>query len=128
AAAWLADRMPRPESAPDRQTISAVYHRPCHLPADQAVKVERFLRVSPGLSLTVLPDQCCGHGGLFRLFHPRTSAAIGQDRLAAVETARPDLVLTNCSGCAWQLWEGLYGSRTRVRHPLEVVAGRVGEA
>jgi glycolate oxidase iron-sulfur subunit len=75
-----------------------------------------------------IPDQCCGHGGLFRLFHPRTSAAIREDRLATIAPHRPEVVVTNCSGCAWQLWEELSPSGIKVRHPLEILADRGGEA
>ncbi len=127
AAAWLAEmgiETPQPAAG---EPLIAVYHRPCHLPLDQAARVTELLAAAPGLNFVEIPDQCCGHGGLFRLFHPRTSAAIRQDRLAAITANRPDVVVTNCSGCAWQMWEGLGPSGTKVRHPLEMLADQGGE-
>jgi glycolate oxidase iron-sulfur subunit len=127
ATAWLADQGLDLDRAEGSEDVMAAYHRPCHLPPDQAARVKGLLASTPGLSLAALPDRCCGHGGLFRLFDPKTSAAIRRDRLADVIEPKPDLVLTNCSGCAWQLWEGLMDAGIKVRHPLEALAERIGE-
>ncbi|MDA8164172.1 MAG: (Fe-S)-binding protein [Desulfobacteraceae bacterium] len=114
---------------PEPQTAAAVlYHDPCHLRHGVSITAEpRQLLTAAGLHLTELPGgpRCCGQGGLFHLAHPDLSAMVRDRLLAAFRPLAADLVTTTCSGCLLQWRQGLAlaGSRVRVRHLAEVLAG-----
>lgn len=122
AAAFVA-RHSHGQPAPLPGCMRVGFHRPCHLPEDQARDVAGLLASVPGLDLEAWGDHCCGHGGLFRLSQPRLSRQIRGRRLAEVATGGLGAVATNCSGCAWQLWEYFGPMGIEVRHPLEFLTG-----
>ena len=66
----------------------AVYHPTCHSLRGLRVGDRRYrlLRAVAGLELVELPsaDECCGFGGTFAVKNAETSAAMGEDKAAAV--------------------------------------------
>jgi len=99
------------------------YHDPCHL---------RFgvkkIHTAPRLLIAVASGnnplelahgpQCCGHGGLFSLAHPKLSQQIRDPLLGEISELSALQVVTTCSGCLMQLMEGVEknSSPTRVQH------------
>ncbi len=69
----------------------AVYHPTCHSLRSLAVgdRPYRLLRAVRGLELVDLPraDECCGFGGTFAVKNADTSAAMGEDKAAAVRAS-----------------------------------------
>jgi L-lactate dehydrogenase complex protein LldE len=74
-------------------------------------------------------DQCCGFGGLFAVKHAPISAAMLDRKLAAIEAAAADVVVTADVSCMTQIAGGLSrrGSAIRARHLAEVLANRVDQ-
>jgi len=89
-------------------------HLPCHL---------RFSGETPWWETLPFPviAECCGQGGTFGLFQPSRALKIFQKGLARSLTEyAPDLLLTNCTACYYQLHTRFRGF-PRVRLPLEVM-------
>jgi len=83
--------------------LRVFYHDPCHLRRKQGIYLEpRALITSlPGVELVggELPPACCGHGGLFNLWHYELSRRIMETRMEPVSDLKPDAYVTACSGC-----------------------------
>ncbi|MDH0303410.1 MULTISPECIES: glycolate oxidase subunit GlcF [unclassified Pseudomonas] len=97
------------------------FHCPCTL--QHALKlggaVEALL-TRLGFHLTAVPDGhlCCGSAGTYSLTQPELSRQLRDNRLAALESDRPQVIATANIGC--QLHLGGAG-RTPVRHWIEIV-------
>ncbi|MFK0090462.1 glycolate oxidase subunit GlcF [Pseudomonas sp. NPDC090755] len=96
-------------------------HCPCTL--QHALKlggaVESVLR-RLGFSLSAVPDGhlCCGSAGTYSLTQPALARQLRDNRLDALESGHPDLIVTANIGCQVHL-DG--AGRTPVRHWIEVV-------
>lgn len=96
-------------------------HCPCTL--QHALKlggaVESVLR-RLGFSLSAVPDGhlCCGSAGTYSLTQPTLARQLRDNRLDALESGHPDLIVTANIGCQVHL-DG--AGRTPVRHWIEVV-------
>jgi L-lactate dehydrogenase complex protein LldE len=79
-----------------------------------------------GADLAPLPgaDECCGFGGLFAVKQHAISEAMLERKLAGIQSAEADLLVTGDASCMTQIAGGLSraGSRTRARHIAEVLA------
>ncbi|NTV64873.1 MAG: (Fe-S)-binding protein [Oscillochloris sp.] len=110
---------------------SLAYHDACH--GLRFLKLGRQARTLLGhvadADLRELPghDQCCGFGGLFAIKQSAISEAMLDGKLADVAEADTDLIVTGDASCMTQIAGGLSrrGSKTRVRHLVEVLANMV---
>ncbi|MBN3828023.1 glycolate oxidase subunit GlcF, partial [Burkholderia sp. Ac-20384] len=96
-------------------------HCPCTLQHAQRLggAVERIL-TQLGFDLTNVADGhlCCGSAGTYSLTQPELATQLRDNRLDALEAARPDLIVTANVGCQTHL-NG--AGRTAVRHWIELV-------
>ncbi|MEE8188829.1 MAG: (Fe-S)-binding protein, partial [Kiloniellales bacterium] len=80
-----------------------------------------------GLDLAELPESeaCCGFGGTFCVKYPEISNAMVGDKTAAIEETGAQTLLAGDLGCLMNMSGKLtrQGSRVRVRHVAEVLAG-----
>lgn len=69
-------------------------------------------------------DQCCGFGGLFAVKLPEISGAMLHDKIAAIEAAEADVIITGDASCLTQINGGLSraGSARRVMHLADLLA------
>lgn len=107
---------------------SVAYHPTCHSARMLGVgdKPLRLLRKVRGLRLVELPraDECCGFGGTFALKNADTSAAMGQDKVAAVLESGAQVVCAGDNSCLLHI--GGVMSRqhlgVRVMHLADILA------
>ena len=109
------------------------YQDACHLYHAQGIvdPPRRLLEAIPGLEIAPLRDAavCCGSAGIYNLTEPEMAGALLQRKLATIEEAGPDEVISANPGCMIQIQTGLdrpgldrRGSPIRVRHIAEVLA------
>ena len=86
--------------------MRAVYHTACHMQKMgwQYYSIE-LLKMIPGLDLTVLEQNCCGISGTFgfKKENYKYSQKIGEKLFKDIEEAKPDIVVTDCETCKWQI-------------------------
>lgn len=96
-------------------------HCPCTLQHAQKLggAVEGVLQ-RLGFDLTAVPDGhlCCGSAGTYSITQPELAATLRNNRLDALESGKPDLIVTANIGCQTHL-DG--AGRTSVRHWIELV-------
>jgi L-lactate dehydrogenase complex protein LldE len=106
----------------------AAYHPTCHSLRGLRVgdRPYRLLRAVTGLELVELPraDECCGFGGTFAVKNSGTSAAMGEDKAAAVEASGADVLVAGDRSCLMHIGGVLSRNASRVRtlHLAEVLA------
>ncbi len=92
----------------------------------------RLLAGVAGLELSESEQQesCCGFGGSFAVKYPDISLDMADRKLAAFEATGAETLLGGDLGCLMNLSGRLQrrGSRLRVRHVAEVLAGHGGPA
>lgn len=97
------------------------FHCPCTLQHAQKLggTVEGILE-QLGYELTAVPDAhlCCGSAGTYSITQPELSKELRDRKLDALESGRPELIVTANIGCQSHL-DG--AGRTRVRHWIELV-------
>lgn len=104
------------------------FHCPCTL--QHALKlggaVESVL-TRLGFSLTSVPDShlCCGSAGTYSLTQPALSKRLRDNRLQALESGNPEVIVTANIGCQTHL-DG--AGRTPVRHWIELVEEALADA
>jgi glycolate oxidase iron-sulfur subunit len=102
------------------------FHCPCTL--QHALKlggaVEGLL-TRLGFTLTAVPDGhlCCGSAGTYSLTQPELSRQLRDNRLKALESGRPQVIVTANIGCQAHL---AGAGRTPVRHWVEIVDAGLG--
>jgi Fe-S oxidoreductase len=102
-------------------------HCPCTL--QHALKlggaVEAML-TRLGFNLTAVPDGhlCCGSAGTYSLTQPVLARQLRDNRLNALESGRPELIVTSNVGCQSHLGSA---GRTRVTHWIELVDQSLAE-
>ncbi|MFZ5564299.1 MAG: anaerobic glycerol-3-phosphate dehydrogenase subunit GlpC [Thermodesulfobacteriota bacterium] len=102
--------------------ITAAYHSPCHLERTGGVMYTiGMLRRIPGLRLVLLHSECCGLAGTygFKKEFETIARDIGLPLFRQIQAAAPDVVITDCEACKWQI-EANTG--IRVLHPVSVLA------
>jgi L-lactate dehydrogenase complex protein LldE len=109
---------------------SVACHRSCHLrELDAADEADRLIRNVEGARFIDLPraDVCCGFGGAFSIKFPVLSGAMGDGKCETFDDCGADCVVTTDAGCMLQINGALHrrGSRRRVRHLAELLAGRI---
>ncbi len=97
------------------------FHCPCTLQHAQRLggAVEAVL-LRLGFDLASVADShlCCGSAGTYSLTQPAIATRLRDERLAALEAARPELIVTANVGCQTHLNSA---GRTPVRHWIELV-------
>lgn len=97
------------------------FHCPCTLQHAQKLggAVEELL-TRLGFNLTTVPDShlCCGSAGTYSLTQPRLARQLRDNKLNALESGRPELIVTANIGCQSHLNSA---GRTPVRHWIELV-------
>ncbi|WAH55437.1 glycolate oxidase subunit GlcF [Pseudomonas silvicola] len=101
--------------------LRLAFHCPCTLQHAQKLggAVEAVL-MRLGFSLTTVPDGhlCCGSAGTYSLTQPGLSQQLRDNRLNALESGRPQVIVTANIGCQMHL-DG--AGRTPVRHWIEII-------
>ncbi|NBA93585.1 glycolate oxidase subunit GlcF [Pseudomonas sp. R5(2019)] len=97
------------------------FHCPCTLQHAQKLggAVEGVLS-RLGFSLTTVPDShlCCGSAGTYSITQPELSRQLRDNKLNALESGNPEVIVTANIGCQTHL-DG--AGRTPVRHWVELV-------
>ena len=97
------------------------FHCPCTLQHAQKLggAVEDVLK-RLGFQLTVVPDAhlCCGSAGSYSITQPELSKQLRDNKLTALESGKPEVIVTANIGCQTHL-DG--AGRTPVRHWIEIV-------
>lgn len=102
--------------------LKAAYHAPCHLEhMGGVVYTVELLKKIPGLDLQVLHSECCGISGTygFKAENYQISKDIGQNLFDQINTLQPDLVITDCETCKWQIE---FNTTYKVVHPITLLA------
>lgn len=114
AVKWLYDRIDRGEvrlAFRKDFKMKAAYHTPCHLQklGNQIYSIA-LLKMIPGLDLKVLEQRCCGISGTFgfKKENYAISQKIGSKLYESIYAANPEVVITDCETCKWQI-EGACG-------------------
>jgi glycolate oxidase iron-sulfur subunit len=105
------------------------FHSPCSLQHGLKIRgsVEALLR-DAGFELTAVPDGhlCCGSAGTYSLLQPELSQQLLQNKVAALESGKPEIVATANIGCLAHIEGGLAASRgAPIRHWIELVDARL---
>jgi len=79
------------------------------------------LKKIPGLDLTILHSECCGIAGTygFKKEYYKVSQKVGSELFKRIERAAPQIVITDCETCKWQIE---MSTPYRVEHPVTVLA------
>lgn len=102
--------------------MKVAYHTPCHMARlGCAIFSTRLLKLIPGLSLTVLPQNCCGIAGTygFKKENYANSQKVGQQLFHDIAGENPDVVATDCETCKWQIE---MSTPYRVMNPISILA------
>ena len=109
AVKWLYDRIDRGEvrlAFRKEFKMKAAYHTPCHLQklGNQIYSIA-LLKMIPGLDLKVLEQKCCGISGTFgfKKENYAISQKIGSKLYESIYAANPEVVITDCETCKWQI-------------------------
>lgn len=106
--------------------IRAAYHSPCHLERMGGVMYTiDILKRIPGLDLVILHSECCGLSGTygFKNEYYNISKSIGSELFKRIDMATPEIVVTDCVTCKWQI-ENF--TPYEVVHPLSLIARAIG--
>jgi len=109
-------------------SVTVLLHSPCTLKnvlkSDKAVA--ELLRCIPEMKLEILPNSigCCGAAGSYVMTESETADRLADHIVAAVEKARPAILVTSNVGCSLHLRAALlrHGIDIPVLHPLELLA------
>jgi L-lactate dehydrogenase complex protein LldE len=128
---FLVDVM-KMERVSARCPARAAYHDSCSGLRELGVKAQprRLLASVEGLALEEMRDceTCCGFGGTFAVKYADISDKITAEKTANIGASGADLLLAGDLGCLLNMAGKLAreGSRVRVRHVAEVLAGMTG--
>jgi glycolate oxidase iron-sulfur subunit len=117
---WLSTRLDTlPAVAP--LALRVAIQDPCHLRHVQRVHLATRMVLAPFVAEIVeLDDEglCCGAGGAYSVLEPELASAIRARKLAAIERARVDVVVSANPGCSLHL----NSAGVQTAHPMELVA------
>lgn len=99
------------------------YQAPCHLLHGQRIVNEpvELLRLLSGAVVFPLDenDLCCGSAGSYNIEHPEMAETLRLRKMAIIQNAKPDIVVTANAGCMLQLNKN---NLSPVRHVIELLA------
>jgi L-lactate dehydrogenase complex protein LldE len=119
---------PAQVAAGARLNEKVTFHSSCHLLRGLGVKDAgpRLLAAVPGVEVAPLAgaDQCCGFGGLFAVKHDDISAAMLDNKLAAIRATGATTVVSCDMSCLMHIQGGLSrdGASIRSRHLAQVLS------
>jgi glycolate oxidase iron-sulfur subunit len=102
------------------------FHAPCSL--QHGLKIHGLvegLLAQAGCELTPVPDGhlCCGSAGTYSLLQPELSRELLRNKVAALQSAGPQMIATANIGCLAHIGSG---TALPVRHWIEVLEQRMG--
>jgi glycolate oxidase iron-sulfur subunit len=117
---WLAGRMDR---LPSRKPLDlrVAVQDPCHLRHVQRAHGATRTVLAPYVrELVELDDEglCCGAGGAYSVLEPEMAALIKARKLAAIDRAGADIVVSANPGCSMYL----AASGVKIAHPMTLLA------
>ena len=102
------------------------FQAPCSLQHGQSIKgvTERLLERA-GFELTPVPDAhlCCGSAGSYSLLQPELSERLMRNKLSALASGEPELIVTANIGCLAHLQTG---TEIPVKHWIVALEDRLG--
>ncbi|MBI4756623.1 MAG: glycolate oxidase subunit GlcF [Betaproteobacteria bacterium] len=101
------------------------FHLPCSLQHAQGIRgVVEGLLTEAGYELTPVADGhlCCGSAGTYSVTQPELATRLRDNKLAALRAGGAPMIATANIGCLTHLQSG---TKTPVRHWIELVAGRL---
>jgi L-lactate dehydrogenase complex protein LldE len=104
------------------------FHHACHglRLLHLGTQAQALAAAVEGVTVTELngADQCCGFGGLFSVKMPEISSAMLDDKVASINSADADVIVTGDASCLTQMNGGLsrQQSQRRVLHIAELLA------
>jgi glycolate oxidase iron-sulfur subunit len=114
-----------PKVAMDVGSRKVAFHSPCTLQHGMKLKgrVEEILHAL-GLELTPVPDAhlCCGSAGTYSILQPAISKTLKANKLASLESGKPDVIASANIGCMLHLADG---AAVEVRHWIELLDSRM---
>jgi glycolate oxidase iron-sulfur subunit len=116
-----------PTAAMGELRITVTYQDSCHLAHGQGVRSapRELLRAVPGLVLKEMrsSDSCCGSAGIYNVVHPEMAMALLEKKMACVNAAGGEQIVTANPGCMLQLRAGVerWGQGQTVAHVIEVL-------
>jgi glycolate oxidase iron-sulfur subunit len=116
---WMAAHMERLPPVKRRLSYRVAVQDPCHLRHVQRAHQHVRTVLAPYADLVELDDEglCCGAGGAYSQLEPVLAADIRARKLASIDRAKPDVVVSANPGCAMHLAAG----HVRTAHPMELV-------
>ena len=102
--------------------MKASYHTACHM---QRLGWQLYsiglMKMIPGLELTVLDQNCCGISGTFGFKKENydLSMKIGSTLFEDIRTSNPEVVITDCETCKWQIE---HATEIPVMNPISVLS------
>ncbi|HMN51269.1 MAG TPA: (Fe-S)-binding protein [Xanthobacteraceae bacterium] len=121
----------QPKDAAYEGTVT--YHDSCSGLRELGIQAQprKLLAAVKGLTLNEMkdPDVCCGFGGTFCVKYPDISNKIVGKKTANIAASGADTLLAGDLGCLMNMAGKLSreGSKIKVRHVAEVLAGMGGE-
>src|SRR5882672_4392490 len=92
-----------------KQGVRIAFHPPCTLQHGQALHgVTEGVLARAGFELTPVPDAhlCCGSSGTYSILEPDLSERLKTNKLAALASGEPELIVTANIGCQAHLQSG----------------------
>lgn len=103
------------------QKRKVAFHSPCTLQHALRIRgpVEQILQLA-GFELTAVPDAhlCCGSAGTYSVLQPELSKQLLRNKVAALESGNPEMMVTANIGCLVHIQTG---TRLPVRHWVEAL-------
>ena len=105
------------------------FHSPCSLQHGLKIRgvVESLLR-DAGFELTHVPDGhlCCGSAGTYSILQSELSQQLLANKVKALESGSPDVIVTANIGCMAHIESGLHArSKTPILHWIELIDRRL---
>jgi glycolate oxidase iron-sulfur subunit len=93
------------------RAIRVVYQDACHLAHGQKIRREPRALLAAMARVTVVPiadaERCCGSAGIYNITHPEVAGELQRQKVAAILSAKPDIVVSANPGCILQVAAGL---------------------
>lgn len=100
----------------------AVYHTACHMQKlGWGIYSTSLLGLIPGLDMKILRDNCCGISGTygFKKENYEYSQQVGSKLFDRIAMADPEVVVTDCETCKWQIE---MSTGYPVQNPISILA------
>ena len=113
-----------PESG---RRIRVAFQAPCTLQHGQQIRgVVESLLTAAGFELTAVPNGhlCCGSAGTYSILQPELSQQLLKNKVQALESGKPDVIVTANIGCLTHVQSG---TGIPVRHWVELLEERLAE-